>query len=163
MPEGHETCSDRMRAGRADEAKKVVAVSKRGYERDEFEIVLLEVKPGDGAVWGIPSFWNVDVNTWQEWNNVVIRVEEKAFLPIATQQRVCTDVSVIGIGGTDKQYDVCKIGRIHEGMLSEDIAARRGGESIKVRTTVAGDAVIGGGQHMHCRHRVKCLLGSRSD
>jgi len=77
-----------MRAGRADEAKKVVAVSKRGYERDEFEIVLLEVKPGDGAVWGIPPFCNININTWQEWDNVVIRVEEKAFLPIATQKRV---------------------------------------------------------------------------
>ena len=62
---------------------------------------------------------------------------------------------MVGIGGTDKQYDVCKIGRVNEGMLSEYITARRGRESVEVRPTVSGDAVIGGRQHIHCRHRVK--------
>jgi hypothetical protein len=77
-----------VRTGRADEAKEVIAVSKRRYEWDEFEIELLQVKSGDSAAWGIPSFCNVDVNAWQEWNDVVIRVEEKTFLPIAMQKRV---------------------------------------------------------------------------
>jgi hypothetical protein len=68
---------------------------------------------------------------------------------------MCTDISVVGIGGTDEEYDVGKIRRVHKGMLPKDIAARRGGESVEVRPTVAGDGVVGGGQHVHCRHRVK--------
>jgi hypothetical protein len=81
-------------------------------------------------------------------------VEEKAFLPIVTQKRMCTDISVVGIGGTDEEYDVGKIRRVHKGMLPKDIAARCGGESIVVRPTVAGNGVVGSGQHVHGRHRV---------
>ena len=129
-----------MSAGRADEAKEVVTVSKRGDEGDEFEIELLEVTPSDSAMWGIPSFCNVNVHAWQEGDDVVVRVEEKAFLPMVTQKRMSADISLIG--------------RVHEGMLAKDIAAYSSCKSLKVPSTVAVDCFIGGGQHMHCGHSV---------
>ena len=46
-------------------------------------------------------------------------------------------------------------------MLSEDIAARSGGESVEVRPTVLGDCFVGGGQHVNCGHRVKKPLVGR--
>ena len=95
-------------------------------------------------MWGIPSFWNVDVNAWQEGNDVIVRMEEKAFLPIATQKRMGADISLVEIGGTNKQYYICKIRRVHERMLSEDITVSSAGESFEVPPTVLGDCGVGG-------------------
>jgi len=71
-------------------------------------------------------------------------MEEKAFLPIVTQKRMDTDISLVGIGGTNKQYYICKIRRVHEGMLSEDITVSSAGQSFEVPPTVLGDCGVGG-------------------
>jgi len=72
-------------------------------------------------------------------------MEKKAFLPIVTQKRMGADISLVGISGANKQYYICKLRRVHQGMLSEDITVSSAGESFEVPPTVLGDCSIGGG------------------